>query len=469
MAYIPAFEWDIFISYPMEAESWAEQFVTDLRKAPGLAPLKDLQIYFAKVNWELGQISDEMLDQARRSAIFVAILTEGSVSQGESRFLGLEMKAFRESGQLNGRFCPILLFPVTSFQIANLMPLENPQAFWNSNLEFFYKEDGIPLWLRQGSEPRSGDYSKQVEKTSWHLRKRIDALVVKHAAAAEPERKGPFAGKTVLLGQKEQNIGREWNEILELLRNDGVTVASSTGADGTQAGEFESAVKNADLFVQLLSPLDPTDGARSELKTVEEQSRAIPILQWRPQINPRLLERMDADDRHLFEGPHVRAGGFEEFKRAVRDKLKQLAKPPKESIVGQKPYLYITADASDLHHARQIQVAARTKADVDVMAEEESKRAEDFDGGLRQANGIVFLYGNAEPKFVTWWLKQYMRKTRLWRIYPKLTVLFQAPPKKNAEQEPLWGVEELQTYGSQEQFSLDAVEQICAELSRDRA
>jgi hypothetical protein len=460
MAYVPGFKWDIFINYPMEAEEWARQFEHDLRAAPGLASIPGLTTYFAKRNWELGQVSDEMLDAARQSALFVAVLTEGSLAEAESRFLGLEMKAFRESGSIGGRFCPIPLFPVAGSQLSALMPSENAQAFWNTNLEFFYREDDVPLWLRPDSELEKGSYRKRVEKASWFLKNRLNELRTRLGGADKLEARGPFSGRTVLLGQKEPNVEAEWNAVRELLRNDGVTVL---GDDDCASEDFAAALLKADLFVQLLSPLDPTDRAKEQFAAVAARG-SVPILQWRRQINPKLLERMDEDDRRLFDGSHVLAVGLEEFKRAIRDKLKQLANPPPPVKTGDKPFVYIAADSSDLPLAREIQAAARKEADVDVMAEEESKRVEDFDGGLKQATAVVFLYGGAERKFINWWLKQYMRKTRLWKVYPKLTALYYAPPKKDTEQEPLWGVEELRTVGSQEKFSLEPIDQICAEL-----
>jgi hypothetical protein len=442
----------------MEAEGWTDQFLKDLRRAPGLASLKQIDFHFAKVDWELGQISEDMLNEARQSSLFLAVLAEGSVSQSQSRFFGLEMKSFRESGPVNGRFCPIPLFPLTGHQLSKLMPLENEQAFWNKKLEFFYIEDGIPLWLRPGSE----DYSKRVEMASWYLRHRLDDLIARQAALQRSEEKGPFAGKAVLLSHSEPDMQREWKEIRELLRNDGVTIL------GQDEVGFAADLPKAILFVQILSPLDATDRAKSQLRVVESLE-SIPILQWRKYINPKLLERMDEDDKRLFAGPHVLVCGLEEFKRTIRERLKQLMKAPPPPSKHEKPYLYITADEPDLGFARKLQATARKKTDADIMETNEENRRADFEEGLKQAAGMVFLYGDAERYFIDRWLKEYVRKTRYLKVHPKVAVLYQAPPKKKAEQEPLVPFDELRTVGSQDEFSLDAIEQICAELNRDHA
>lgn len=469
MAYVPGFKYDIFISYPMEAEKWTAQFVQALQTTSGsdLAPLRDLKFYFAKDNWQLGQISDEMLEAVRQSALFLAVLTKDSIFDAQSRFLARELKAFRESGNLNGRFCPIPLHPVPGAELSKLMPLDNAQAFWNKNLEFYFESDSIPIWLEPSNEQRAGDYNICVVKASWYLRKRLDEQKSRGSESGTAEKKGPFSGKSVLLARKEPDVEREWNDIRELLLNDGVNLLADDGAGGG-AFDFDAALQRADLFVQLLSPLDPTETAKAQLAAVEARG-SIPILQWRRRINnPKLLDGMADGDRKLFDGSHVIAGGPDEFKRAIREKLKELAQRRLPVPKRDKPYLYITANSPDLQIARAVQVAARKYTVADVMSEDKSERRKDFAKGLKQAAGVIFLYGDADRQFIDRWLKEYIRATRLLNVYPKVAALYQAPPKKKAEEEPLVPFDELRTIGSQEKFNLGAVEQICAELCCDR-
>ena len=467
MSHVPSFTHDIFVSYPMEAEEWTKQLVEELRQAPGLAALKQLKFYFAKSDWRLGQASDDMLDAARNCALFVAILTKDAVSEEQSRFISREVRAFRESGSPNGRFCPIPLHPVNGQELSRLAPSENPQSFWNANLEFFFKEDGVAMWLEPSVEPRQGEYRKRVTKLSWHLRDRLDELKARQAATDSGGKKGPFAGKVVLLARKEADIEREWNEVETLLRNDGVTLL--TGDELPSAvGGCSDVLPMPDLFVQLLSPLDPTETAKAQLAAIEALA-SVPVLQWRKQVNPKLLALMEEDDRRLFDGPRVLAVGLEEFKRDIREKLKELARPRAESARYEKPYLYITADTPDLRYAREVQAVARKRTVADVMLEDESERRADFEEGLKRAAGVVFLYGDAERRFIDRWLKEYVRKTSLLQVHPKLVALYQAPPRKTADAEPLVPFDDLRTVGSQEEFSLEPIEEICAELDRDRA
>jgi hypothetical protein len=475
MAYVPGFKWDIFISYPMEAESWTKRFLEDLQDGTALPSAKGLEIYFARKNWQLGGVSDDMLEAARASALFVAVLTKHSLAENEKRFLQKEMEAFRESSSLKGRFCPIPLYPVAGSQLSKAMPIDNPGAFWNTNLEFFFYDDGIPLWLERDTEPQPGRYKRTVKKVAYQLRDRLDEI--RNGTSGAPSNKGPFSRKAVLLARKEpeSNVAKEWDDIRNLLVNDGATIVPSATSESDPIkleAEFETAVRTADLFVQLFSPLDSLDRAMAQLKSVEGR-KSIPILQWRKRhsnsrMDLAILEGLDEDGRKFCEGENVRTGLLEDFKLAIRDELEKPTKPPPEITISEKPYLYITADTSDLGLARKLQAAARKRTVAVVMEEDESQRREDFENGLMQASGVVFLHGNATRQFVDRWLREFVRKTRLLKIHPMLAALYQAPPEKTEEDEPLVPIDELRVEGSQKEFTLQGIEKICAELCGDR-
>src|SRR5262249_7847201 len=137
MAYIPGFKYDLFIGYPTEAGDWAKEFHEDLQHDMRLAAARGLKIYFAPKSWELGEDDDAMLDEARNSAIVVAVLTPDSVGEDSGRFLRKEMQAFRQSSPLKRRFCPIPLAPIDGEKLSTAMPTGNPEGFWNANLEFY--------------------------------------------------------------------------------------------------------------------------------------------------------------------------------------------------------------------------------------------------------------------------------------------------------------------------------------------
>jgi hypothetical protein len=474
MAYVPGFANDIFLNYPIEAEAWTRRFEEDLKSEPLLTAAKGLKIYFAKNDWRLGEVSDKMLEAARNSAIFVSVLTKDSLADNERRFLQREMEAFGESGPLEGRFCPIPLYPIGGARLAKAMPIGNGAAFWNANEEFFFRDNGIPLPLGPDTETQPGQYRRAIGRVAHQLRERLDELRSRVSMSADS--KGAFAGVTVLLAGSEpgSSIEQDWQKIRNLLVNDGATVVTNaTPRDGID--EVAAVLGNGrriDLFVQLFSALDNLDRAKATLKSIETR-KSICVLQWRKKhpvvrMDAGILSFLDEEDRRFCESETVQTGSLEDFKLAIRDKLDEITKPPPERIVGEKPYLYITADAADLPFARELQAAARKRTDADIMLEDKSGRLEDFEDGLKLASGIVFLHGRAKRQFVDLWLKHFIRKTRLAKLHPRLAVLYQAPPEKTKDEEPLIPIDELRVVGSQKEFTLQGIERICAELCGDR-
>jgi hypothetical protein len=232
------------------------------------------------------------------------------------------LDAFRESGSLRGRFCPIPLYPVAGTQLSKAMPIYNSEAFWNTNLEFFFHEDGIPLSLEPDTEPEPGYYKKQVKKVAHQLRQRLDEI---KNGSRDLASKGTFSGRIVLLARKEpvSSVEKEWQNIQNLLVNDGATVIPDIESESKAAkfeAELEAAVQRADLFVQLFSTSDQLDRAKAQLKAVEA-GRPIPILQWRkkhpnPKTDLAILESLNEGDRKFCEGAKVQTGLLRRFQIA---------------------------------------------------------------------------------------------------------------------------------------------------------
>ena len=472
MAYVPGFTWDIFLSYPMEAESWAQQFEEDLRDGTALAAgaVPSLKIYFGKRDWRLGEISDQMLEAARGSAVFVAVLTRDSLKDEAVRFLQREMEAFRASSPSRGRFCPIPLYPITAPQLSQAMPIDSADAFWNSKVKFYFHEDNIPLRLTPSQEPEPGAYSKAVEKVAYELRELLERI----RAETRADAKGAFVGRTVLLAPTRPNSSakEEWISIRNLLANDGATVLPSATVD------FDAAVQKAELFVQIFSAADGLDEARAQLESVEENN-SIAILQWRKKVtnvkvDAACLAALDEVDRKFCEREYVRTGLIEDFKVAIRDTLSRIGSETHKrnsarKSVDEKPFLYIVADTIDLSLARQIQDFARPRTVAVVMDEDETQRREDFAESIKLASGVIFLHGHAERQFISRWLAEFEKKTRLWKVHPRIRALYQAPPAKAPEDQPLVPADELRIEGSQNEFTLAGIDRICAELCGGRA
>ncbi len=467
MAYAAGYDVDVFICYPMEAEEWTAQFAEALKKELLFELGKDVDVYFAKRDWKLGKPSNGMLDKARSAAVFLAVLTPSSVVASDSqRFAELEMRAFCEKGAADG-FCPILLRPIDSKDIARLMPVSHPGSpgsFWKSVDFFRAGPDGVPRIFRYGSD----EYNDTVLTVAYHLKTLLEGL---HAAKRA---EAPFSGKTVLLAPTTiLDLQDEMEKVRNLLRNDGVRVLPETDypRDEAERGErIAEDLQKADLFVQLLSHhqwIEPDDWDRAKQIHALAEQAGRPILQWRKQREPS--QRMSEDDNKFFTGPTVTSGGLEEFKRSIRDKVKELSVAAQKSTPQTESgnyYICVAADKLDVDTANELRKIADKKADTELVTEHALNwQLEDKLKWIKESNlaaGIVFLYGDAKRAFIDGWLGEYLKKTRILKIYPKVAALYYTPRKKNKKphEEPGIHPQELRVLGSPQELRLKDIENI---------
>jgi hypothetical protein len=354
----------------------------------------------------------------------------------------------------------------------------NPDAFWNSNLEFYHVKDGIPLVFG----PNSEQYKEAVQTAAYQLRKRLDEI--KTGADARAGNKGPFAGMTVYLARTAPNssVAQEWQDVRSLLLNDGVSVVPSaaSGGDAVTTEAESTTAEDAVLFVQVFSARE-VNHAKAQLETFNASTsgKSIDVLQWRKRFEENnvdadaaVLKKLKQEHREFCE--EAQTGGLEKFKVEIRSKLEEIKirqeKPPPPQRPPEQPYIYITADTADLPLARRLQKTAveRTAGTVAViMNEDEPQRREHFESHLTLASGVVFLHGKAERKFVELWLNEYVKKTRLLKLHPKVAALYEAPPEKPEDELPSPPIK-LRHVGSQKEFTLAGLEEIWPELCGDR-
>jgi hypothetical protein len=491
VAYVLGCKVDVFISYPMEAEEWAKQFYKVLIKRLG-QKVKDAEPYLASRNFRAGDVARSMLDNAGQAAIFLAIISQGSIEDPETkRFQAREVEAFRKQGPAGDRFIPILLESVSGRDIARVFLGEDSDEFVNTHNFFFENENGQEITLDSDVEPRPGEFTTQVASLAALLAEKLRAEKLrrlKQFKETENLKAGPFAGLTVLLAPLEPNLKdsefeEEWTEIRELLFNDGVTILPEQDYQEDLSG-LEQDLNKADMFVQILG-LEKWERAKRQFAAASRvaSQRELSILQWRMRMK---TDTLPDDDRNLLEAPTVHATGFRgfpEFKNEIRKRLNETLERKRNAAnegtrPTDKPHIYITVDTSDLPLARRLQIVGRKFAYPEVMVDTEEERPRDFNEALQCTAGLVFLYGDTKPRFINLWGKRYIRdigdpkvkKAREERgldAYPKLLVLYYAPPKKEVkEEEQLMIPFELRPAGSQEQLVVEDFERICAELAR---
>ena len=490
MAYVLKAKRDVFISYPMEVQEWAQRFEQDLKKElEQWLPASELRIYLARRDWQLVP-SEEMLTEAGQSAFFVATLVPGALSDDGLRFFQREWAAFGKSAELFGsvetRFAPVLIKEVDPRRIRQFFPLANERAFWRS-FEFYFKDKaGVPHTLAHNS--RNSIYRKRIAEVAWQIKHRLAQLKEQMAPGNERDASkmaanGPFVGMKVVLGEQDGSLQNEWEEVRQLLLNDGVELIGSKYLDDNEGLQhfLQRDLDRADLFVQLLDPLAEAarrveaqtnglaDGRKSRaqlsyecaLAHLKSASRPFAILQWRdPKIIRGVLRYWPEE---LLDSAHVQAVGLQQFKQAIRAKLEELRKPPPPAPP-EKPFLFITADQPDLDFAGELSEAALDHADVDVLTDTEEGRKEHFTEAMRLAAAIIILHGKAPVQFVKNWLSMYVREKAKLKRASRFDALYRAPPPKHSNEEPRLPTRDLRILGSEELFTVDGIKQLCKEL-----
>src|ERR1700710_772604 len=101
MAYVPGFEWDIFISYPRESDErdsqdfeWVNEFHRILQKEIGerIPDNQGARIFFDRREFGASDVESQILTAARSSALFLPILSPRFVAPG--KFTLKELDAF---------------------------------------------------------------------------------------------------------------------------------------------------------------------------------------------------------------------------------------------------------------------------------------------------------------------------------------------------------------------------------------
>jgi hypothetical protein len=243
----------------------------------------------------------------------------------------------------------------------------------------------------------------------------------------------------VFLARSTDDMETREAELIGHLTQAGLRILPETWYHENNEEEFRAALQ-ADLqrcsvFVQLLGRLPGRRARFAEGRRFpaiqHEIAREVgkPILQWRDLADdPAAME----DDAHrtLLEG--ARAGGFEEFKRAVVEATRRKVQHPKPRAANVA--VFVNADRADLEIARNLsQLLAQQGVECYWPIAEGSpeKVRQDLEENLKACDGLVLIYGAAEPSWVRDQLRQ-GRKVLGQRDRPLagLAICLGPPPEK---------------------------------------
>jgi hypothetical protein len=442
-------EFDVFVSYAHVDDNpiypaqrgWVSVLVDNL----GRYLAKKLGRAEAFSNWyDKSQlkghhaIQNHIPDQAKRSALFLAVLSPGYVA---SEFCLRELQAFAEThgGELAERI-----------YVVELEPLEDrvvPDLFRDIRKYRFYKLDDmqVPRTFAM-PEPRTDEreYYQKIEDVARDIASKLAAerTVVKKS------------GPAVFLADVTDDLEPKRDEIRRYLdqANVGILPMSSYRL---MREEFERSAAadlgNSAVFVQLLGqaagkrPPDVPDGF-NWLQFDLARRANLPILQWR---NPELdLSNVELPlQRKLLELDTVRAMPFEDFKKSIVEIFKKATAPPPPSpqpptlaggLDASSSMIFINADPVDKASADAIKDSLGDRFGwsmplslYDSQARPEELQ-EDMESNLINSEGMFIVYGAARPAWVTSQIQLYRKLAPKRQSSLRLLAVVQAPPAPKA-------------------------------------
>jgi hypothetical protein len=267
MAYVPGFDWDLFISYPRESDErdaldfqWVKEFrrllEMELKQRAGRGS-GELKIYFDDHEFRAtDDLESDLLNAARKSALFLPIISPLYVDN--NKFTMRELREFCAASDFRGRIVNIELLPLNVEERPD--ELDGPKR----NV-FFVTVEGKSIKLTPHHREHRDKYVEKVQIVAEDIKVSLQRMRRERCGETGPTG-GVFPDKTVVLAQKEDGVDNEWEQIRLFLRKElGVKLLPQgeyPASETELAAAIEADLAQADLFVQLLSPEDEAIHAR---------------------------------------------------------------------------------------------------------------------------------------------------------------------------------------------------------------
>lgn len=415
-----SYQHDIFISYPstlnkVPYEGWVTTFEKKLRLGledhlpKGCKP----DIYLDERKVEANSTHGEMLDRARRSRIFLAIV---SPIYQEREWAPQELAAFAKDLNDLGRLFVIASKPLPEDEI-------RLEALKGRPIKRFY-EDTSDKRKALPFHPSSSEFERSVFHLSGAMADKLNDMLGKaeKAAVTTPSEK---TQRTILLAQVtddlEQSLKKVTSEIRQYCLGHGVELLSAEdyplGGDAFKQA-FKADLVRADLVVQLLGetlgkrPRDLPEGYVVAQARAAAETDGVKLMQWR-RSNLELSEIDDPVLRDLMQNETVMASTLVDFCSTIIEWMKlppektQLV-APSEAPCGTQ--VFINAERVDLPAALACKEAVSDLcASVWVPPQGDPSKAsiqEEFNDLLAQSDSLLFINGNVE----TVWVAKQMRQ-----------------------------------------------------------
>ena len=403
---------DVFVSYAHLDNQGEPAWVTNLVRrlesevGPRLGS-KDLRIWIDHDLDGNHPLTPEIMQAIRRAATVLLIVSPSYIAsewcaRERNAFLGVARDCVSE-----GRVFIVHCREVDrQFQPPEFGDLKGFK-FWTQDSD----AGGVmrPLGLADQKEPA---YFTAVINLADKLAQKLKEIRAARTAGAPSS--APAEVEHVFLARSTDDMETREAELVGHLTQAGLRILPETWYREDNEQEFRTALqadlRRCSVFVQLLGRLPGRRARFAEGRRFPAIQHDIarevgkPILQWRDLADdPATIE--DEAHRALLEG--ARAGGFEEFKRAVVEATRrkvQTAKPRAANVA-----VFVNADRGDLEIARKLsELLAQQGVECYWPIAEGSPEQvrQDLEENLKACDGLVLIYGATEPSWVRDQLRQ---------------------------------------------------------------
>lgn len=454
MAFASGFRNDVFVSYahldnvdPIGGQRPVSRLVecVDWMIRRNLGHRGDLKVFFDNRDLGENQEIEVALEEARGSALFVAMVSPAYVN--DQSWALREMEAFLAGPDASDRFFALEVMPFEECDCPDVLVRRKRRRFWKDG----GAERPAPMMLDPAIDRAL--YSAEIAGFTDRLARRLRELQQRAAAdgetgggdsSAQPvapvDAQAAACRGTVLLTQVTDDLEFEREGTARFLAQAGVKVLPEGdlpqgGADFAAA--YAGALEGADMVVQLLShaagraPADLPGGYQHHQQAAAVESGK-PLMVWRhPDTD---LSRV-THERHraLLEGEATMAMGLESFKAEVLRRLDALRAPRREV---RPQMIYVGAERGDLELARELERALSERHFPVVLPFFDGSAEEirqDMEENLLEKDAILIVHGKAPALWVRRYLNRFYTKLLQQRAPPKVIGLLRGPPPEKSD------------------------------------
>lgn len=438
MAFVPGYEYDIFISYAHvddipdagAEKGWVTTLINSLRTrlAQRLGRSDAFKIWMDPELANRGSLTPQILDAIRKSATIVIILSPGYLA---SWWCLREKNSFLESLK-EGRDSRIFLVERDIIDDD-----DRPPEFHDHKGFRFWERDreGKPPRIFGTPEPDPQDrkYYQTVDDLTFELEDELKQL--REEGAPRPSAEGK---PVVYLAEVTDDLEELRNGVRRFLDQNGIAAVPNAWYNPEPEAFRISAARDmesAELFVQLLSGVSgkrppglPQGYARLQYDLAIAAGK--PVLQWRsPTLDVAAVE--DPVHRALLASVTVRAEGIEDFKAEIRKRVLEKPAPTAHSGIG--AFVFVNMESVDRPIADRI-CSALTSRNIGYSlpvsdADPQAMRL-DLEDNLLNCAGMIIVYGETTVTWVRHQLFQCQKVLALRETPLKVLAVFEGPPEK---------------------------------------